>query len=119
LQASPIESQRPAIMAPLLGRETGQKGFLPHGLPFKQRLQIVLKLGGVSKSFCLCSGLESPLFCPLPELLPIESGLGLRRVELAPQRTATPGGVTICFIRTIRRMSAEDFDFHLVPLFGL
>ena len=68
-----------------------------------QRLQIVLKLGGVPKSLCLCSGLESPLVLPLPEPFPIESGLGLRPVELAPQGTATPGGVTICFIWTIRR----------------
>jgi hypothetical protein len=94
-------------------------GFLSDGLPRKQRLQIVLKLGGVPKGFCLCSGLESPLVLPLPEPLPIESGLGPRPVELAPPGTATPGGVTICFIWTIRRVSAEDFDFHLVLLFGL
>jgi hypothetical protein len=43
----------------------------------------------------------------------------VRPVELAPQGTATPGGVTICFIWTIRRVSAEDFEFHLVLLFGL
>jgi len=45
-----------------------------------------------------CSGLESPLVLPLPDPLPIDSSLGLRPVELAPQEAATLGGVTICFI---------------------
>jgi hypothetical protein len=40
-------------------------------------------------------------------------------VLLNVTRAAKPGGVTVCFIWTIRRMSADDLDFHLVLLFGL
>jgi hypothetical protein len=95
------------------------EGLRPDGFPLKQCLQIVLKFGSVPKGFCFRSSLESPLVLSLPELLPIESGLGLGPIELAPKRTAAPGGVAICFFWTIRRMSSEDFDFHPVPLFAL
>jgi hypothetical protein len=58
--------------------------FCEMGFPSSNALKSASKLTGVANSLCLRSGVESPPVLPLPELLPIKDGLGVRPVELGP-----------------------------------